>query len=46
MLYIVIFILGGMKEMKKTIIVENLSKTYRVHEKPEGFKNTLPFRRL
>ena len=27
--------------MKKTINAENLSKIYRVHEKPEGFKNTV-----
>lgn len=27
--------------MNKTINVENLSKIYRVHEKPEGFKNTV-----
>ena len=27
--------------MNKTINVENLSKIYRIHEKPEGFKNTV-----
>ena len=27
--------------MNKTITAENLSKIYRVHEKPEGFKNTV-----
>ena len=27
--------------MNATINVENLSKTYRIHEKPEGFKNTM-----
>ena len=26
---------------QKIIQVENLSKIYRVHEKPEGFKNTI-----